>query len=117
MALGDADLQHVDNNISIDELVTCLEMVGDKEMLEADDEDAEKRAMWRAPSGRHLAVKKKSNEQKQWEESRNARTISRTDSGEGHSRLRSGTWLHTGSAGTEESHAVLRTALGITNSF
>ena len=114
----DADLQHVDNNISIDELVTCLEMVGDKEMLEASDEENEKRAMWRAPSGRHLAVKKKSNEQKQWEESR-IRSVSRSDSasGEGHTRLRSGTWLHTGSAGTEESHEVLRSALDLANSF
>ena len=63
----DADLQHIDNKISIDELVTCLEMVGDKEALEESDE---KRAMWRAPSGRHLALKKKSNEQVEWEQSR-----------------------------------------------
>jgi len=89
-------------------------------MLEAaSDEEDEKRAMWRAPSGRHLATKKKSNEQKQWEESRIARSVSRSDSasGEGQPRLRTGTWLHTGSAGTEESHEVLRSALEIPNSI
>ena len=47
----DADLQHEDNQISLDELITCLEMVGDMEALAEGDE---KKAMWRAPSGRHL---------------------------------------------------------------
>ena len=47
----DADLQHEDNNISLDELITCLEMVGDMEALAEGDE---KKGLWRAPSGRHL---------------------------------------------------------------
>ena len=50
----DADLQHEDNQISLDELITCLEMVGDMEALAEGDE---KKAMWRAPSGRHLLSK------------------------------------------------------------
>ena len=57
----DADLQHEDNLISLDELVTCLEMVGDTEALAEGDE---KKAMWRAPSGRHLleSAKAKAND-------------------------------------------------------
>jgi hypothetical protein len=62
----DADLQHEDNKISIDELVTCLEMVGDAEALEDGDQN---KSLWRAPSGKHLA-KQRSDEDRAWKERR-----------------------------------------------
>ena len=116
----DADLQHEDNKISIDELVTCLEMVGDKEMLE---DSAAKRALWHAPSGRHLADKKKQHEHRKWEETR---ALFRSDSEEGkrraygdswdqkdkhHSKARSETAFVVSSPKLSGTHQVLRTAL------
>ena len=102
----DADLQHIDNNISIDELITCLEMVGDKEML---DESDDPKSMWRAPSGRHLAKKKKSGERKEWEDAQISR-VSSLGSNNGQPRGRSGTWLNTDNPEVDESHHILRNA-------
>ena len=49
----DADLDRVDGNVSLDEFVNAIEMVGTSEL----DEVAGGDSMWRLPSGRHLSMK------------------------------------------------------------
>jgi MFS superfamily sulfate permease-like transporter/CRP-like cAMP-binding protein/Ca2+-binding EF-hand superfamily protein len=49
----DADLDMVDQNVSIDEFLNAIEMVGSKEIEDLADSDS----VWRLPSGRHLSIK------------------------------------------------------------
>ena len=49
----DADLDRVDGNVSIDEFVNVIEMVGSDEVDEMTDMDS----AWRLPSGRHLSMR------------------------------------------------------------
>ena len=51
--IWDAGINRVDGNVSIDEFLNVIEMVGSKEIDALDDASS----LWRLPSGRHLSVK------------------------------------------------------------
>jgi SulP family sulfate permease len=50
----DADIDMVDNRVTFDELITCLEMIGPHE-LEEELQKSGDNSLWRAPSGKHLS--------------------------------------------------------------
>ena len=50
----DADIDMADKQVTFDELITCLEMVGPDEVEESITSSGDN-SLWRAPSGKHLS--------------------------------------------------------------